>query len=104
MPSHRWPLSRPRFSRQKFAVRWEDVGVLTDRQCVEILRARGHNPLGVVSSAPEKHRFECSCGYRSVQRRTFQLALEAGIHHMRKEARLAVANGAQIPTKKAAVG
>lgn len=77
--------------------------MMSDRECVEILRERGHQPLGVLSVTPERHRFQCSCGYESVNRRTFEIALEAGIHHLRKEARRALVNGAGIPPKKAAV-
>lgn len=76
---------------------------MTDREAAAICSALGHKPEGV-EARPEvsKYRFHCGCGYVSVYRRTFNLAVEAGIVHMRKEARLAVANGAVIPRGKAA--
>lgn len=75
--------------------------MMTDKEAAAICESIGHHPAGILSLTPEKHRFECSCGYVSVNRRTFRLAIEAGIAHMRKEARLAVANGAEIPAVRA---
>jgi hypothetical protein len=67
---------------------------MTNEEAAAICRALGHNPRGVLAR-PEvnKYRFDCSCGYQSTNRQTFALAIEAGIHHMRKEAQHAVANG-----------
>lgn len=71
--------------------------MLSNRECAEICDAVGHAPAGVLSATATKHRFECSCGYVSTYRRTFQEAVQAGILHMRKVAQHAVANGAEIP-------
>lgn len=73
---------------------------MTDREAAALCHALGHDPAGTYSKTPEKHRFECTCGYVSVYRRTLSLAVEAGIHHMRTVARHAAANGANIPTGK----
>lgn len=71
---------------------------MSDREAARICSAIGHHPAGI-SSRPEvnKFRFVCGCGYESTNRQTFALAVGAGIHHMRKEARHAVANGGAIP-------
>lgn len=76
---------------------------MTDREAAEICQSIGHVPAGLYSKTPQKHRFECSCGYVSVYRRTFPDAVQAGIHHMRQVARHAVSNGAVIPRKGAVV-
>lgn len=75
---------------------------MTNKRAAAICRAIGHNPRGILSKTPEKHVFECSCGYVSTNRRTFNLALEAGIHHMRLEAKKAVANGVSAEFKTVA--
>lgn len=70
---------------------------MTDREAIRLLESVGHKPGGVFSKTPEKHRYECSCGYVSVYRRTFGQAVDAGIHHMRKSARELRANGVSSP-------
>ena len=69
---------------------------MTDREAAAICSAIGHHPAGIYSKTPEKHRFECSCGYVSVYRLNRRLALEAGIHHMRQEAKKAISNGVSL--------
>jgi hypothetical protein len=66
---------------------------MTDREAARICGALGHHPLGIESKTPMKHRFECSCGYVTTYRATFQHAVEGGIHHMRLEAKKALKNG-----------
>lgn len=73
--------------------------MMSDKDAAEICRALNHPPAGVYSRTPEKHRFECSCGYQSTYRRTFALAVEAGIVHMRKVAAEAVKNGRVLPSR-----
>jgi len=74
---------------------------LTDREAARLLSAVGHKPGGVYSKTPEKHRYECSCGYVSTYRRTANQAIEAGILHMRKAARELRANGVSSPNVSA---
>lgn len=66
---------------------------MSDRQAAALLRSVGHTPGGVRSKTELKHRYECSCGYVSTYRATFSGAVEAGLVHMRKEARALAANG-----------
>lgn len=74
---------------------------LTDVEASRLLTAVGHKPGGVLSKTPEKHRYECSCGYVSTFRRTFDQAVEAGILHMRKAAKELRANGVSSPNSGA---
>lgn len=77
----------------------------TDRSDAALLRALGHNPLGIevvdrraeFPQARVKHFFECSCGYRSTARGTMKDAVSAGVHHMRLEAKKSRANGGVSP-------
>ena len=70
---------------------------MTDMEAAMLLESVGHTPGGILSKTPEKHRYECSCGYVSTFRRTQQLAVQAGIHHMRKAAQELRANGVSSP-------
>jgi hypothetical protein len=74
-----------------------------DQSDAELLHALGHKPAGIYSPrsefahARQKHRFECECGYVSTYRGSFEDAVQAGIHHMRKSAKAARANGVSAP-------
>lgn len=70
---------------------------LTNKQAAAICGSLGHQPEGILSKTEHKHVFICGCGYLSTNRRNVRLAVEAGIHHMRKVASDAVANGFKIP-------
>lgn len=71
--------------------------MITDAEAAALLRSVGHTPLGIRSKTPLKHRYECGCGYVSTYRATYRHAVEGGIHHMRKEAAILVANGVSVP-------
>lgn len=72
---------------------------MTNKEAADICALLNHPPAGVYSATPDKHRFECSCGYHSTYRRTFTQAVEAGIIHMRKVASEAVKNGRVVPSR-----
>jgi hypothetical protein len=78
---------------------------MRDTEAAKIAEALGHLPVEVVANARgDRFAFVCSCGYRSTGRTRVALAIEAGVHHMRKVAENAAKNGADIPTKALRVG
>jgi hypothetical protein len=78
---------------------------MRDVDAAKIAEALGHLPVEVISNArQDRFAFVCSCGYRSTGRTRVALAIEAGVHHMRKVAENAAKNGAEMPPKAARVG
>lgn len=71
--------------------------MLSNQEAAAICTALNHKPAGLETLRPNKHRFHCGCGYVSTNRQTRQLAVQAGIHHMRKVALEAQKNGFQLP-------
>ena len=58
----------------------------------------GHSHARVVPGRrPDVFRGECGCGYTTTNRRTFVLAVDALIHHLRKVVREARTAGWQPP-------
>lgn len=61
-----------------------------------IANAAGHTRVEGFETLGGKFFVRCACGYRSTNRRTVRLAIEAGIHHLNKVAREFVASGVSV--------
>jgi hypothetical protein len=51
----------------------------------------------VLNSGQERWYIECGCGYRCTQRMSQRLAVEAGVHHLRKSVAEFKVNGVSQP-------
>jgi hypothetical protein len=70
---------------------------MTRSEMFDAARAAGHDAPALHETARGLFYVTCSCGYRSTNRRTVRLALEAGVHHAIKEGKNAVASGVSLP-------
>lgn len=67
---------------------------MNDREAAALLEAAGHPAPDRIEERGNGFFYaRCGCGYLSARRRTPQLAAEALIHHMRKEAAEIAKNG-----------
>lgn len=60
---------------------------------VEAAWALGHRQPAMFETAGGRWFMTCSCGYKSATRTSELLALEAGVHHVRKAVKEAARNG-----------
>lgn len=57
---------------------------ITRRQMAQIAAQFGHRDLAIVPTKRGTYVATCSCGMRTTQRRTRELAAGAAVHHMQK--------------------